>query len=360
MTYKTIHISALNLPSLENLVSLGALCSEYSLNSTKTVQYYGNKVYENNALKRILLPNGYIENGTYFFYAKDRLGNNVAVADATGAVQQVTHYYPYGKPINGASSEQNLQPYKYGGKEQETMMGLAQYDFHARTLDYSYNIFTTQDPLAEKYYNISPYAYCANNPMRFIDPTGRAFGTPPESTGVPAQVDIVNMQVTEAQDNTNMPTPQPIPETIYALPRAELKDATVEIARRRFNAEMNDPIGKACLTDPVLKATAVGGLAVTVAAAVSPAVPVVTEAATVAATNLQAAVQVIPALANTTLMSIETSTGLSAMGIGVVTGATQTLLPYDVPQITINPNVDLWSQAIQTVLNANKVIQNEE
>ncbi len=32
--------------------------------------------------------------------------------------------------------------------------------------------FTTMDPLAEKYYSISPYAYVANNPMNATDPTG--------------------------------------------------------------------------------------------------------------------------------------------------------------------------------------------
>ena len=31
---------------------------------------------------------------------------------------------------------------------------------------------TTQDPLAEKYYDISPYAWCANNPVNLVDPDG--------------------------------------------------------------------------------------------------------------------------------------------------------------------------------------------
>jgi hypothetical protein len=34
--------------------------------------------------------------------------------------------------------------------------------------------FTTMDPLAEKYYSISPYAYCMNNPVKYTDPTGES------------------------------------------------------------------------------------------------------------------------------------------------------------------------------------------
>jgi len=33
----------------------------------------------------------------------------------------------------------------------------------------------TMDPLAEKDYSASPYAYCRNNPIRYVDPTGMEF-----------------------------------------------------------------------------------------------------------------------------------------------------------------------------------------
>lgn len=35
------------------------------------------------------------------------------------------------------------------------------------------SIFIIVDPLAEKFYSISPYVYCYNNPLKFIDPTGK-------------------------------------------------------------------------------------------------------------------------------------------------------------------------------------------
>jgi uncharacterized protein RhaS with RHS repeats len=46
------------------------------------------------------------------------------------------------------------------------------YDFIARGYDPVTGRFLTPDPLAEKYYSISPYAYCGNNPMNRIDPDG--------------------------------------------------------------------------------------------------------------------------------------------------------------------------------------------
>ena len=53
------------------------------------------------------------------------------------------------------------------------MHGLDWYDYGARNYEPVLSRFTTMDPLAEKYYSISPYAYCAGNPVMFVDPDGR-------------------------------------------------------------------------------------------------------------------------------------------------------------------------------------------
>ncbi|WP_291529219.1 RHS repeat domain-containing protein [Bacteroides sp. UBA939] len=126
-------------------------------------------IYENNALKRILIEGGYFEGGTYYFYLTDHLGNNRVVAKGSGTIVQTNHYYPYGMSF-AEGTQTSSQPYKFGNKELDTQKGLNWYDFEARWKDdWS---FSTMDPLAEKYYSISPYAYVANNPLRYIDLKG--------------------------------------------------------------------------------------------------------------------------------------------------------------------------------------------
>ena len=87
---------------------------------------------------------------------------------------QRTQYYPSGLPWKSNSGDNpGEQPYKYGGKEFVEMHGLDEYDSEARWYYPAIMRTTTMDPLAEKYYDISPYAWCANNPVRFVDPDGR-------------------------------------------------------------------------------------------------------------------------------------------------------------------------------------------
>ncbi len=80
-------------------------------------------------------------------------------------------YYPSGLPWN-TNYIANEQPYKYGGKEFVEMHGLDEYDSHARWYYPALARTTTMDPHSEDYYPISPYAWCGNNFVNAIDPTG--------------------------------------------------------------------------------------------------------------------------------------------------------------------------------------------
>jgi RHS repeat-associated protein len=90
-----------------------------------------------------------------------------------GVVEQVNDYTPFGVQMKNSFAETSDQRYKYNGKELDRMLGLDLYDYGARFYDARIARWQTIDPLCEKYYSISPYAYCANNPIRFIDPDGK-------------------------------------------------------------------------------------------------------------------------------------------------------------------------------------------
>ncbi len=111
----------------------------------------------------------------FYYYNRDHLGNIREVVDDNGNVVQVNNYYPFGPPYcdTSASKAPELQPYKYNGKELDLMHGLNTYDYGARQYNPVVPIWDRVDPLCEKYYNTSPYAYCGNNPVSSIDLDGR-------------------------------------------------------------------------------------------------------------------------------------------------------------------------------------------
>jgi RHS repeat-associated protein len=85
-----------------------------------------------------------------------------------------------------------MQPYKYNGKEFIEEHGLDEYDFSARNMYPAIMRFNTPDPLAEDYYDVSPYVYGLNNPVRYNDPTGMSAN---DSVGTP-NVELPEVVVT--------------------------------------------------------------------------------------------------------------------------------------------------------------------
>ena len=139
--------------------------------TTTTTDYCGNVIYENGVQKLLLTEEGYVtlSDGKYHYYLKDHQGNNRVVINQSGTVEEANHYYPFGGVF---ASTGNTQPYKYNGKELDAKKGLNWYDYGVRMYDAALGRFATVDPSAENYFNTSLYAYCGNNPISRIDPTG--------------------------------------------------------------------------------------------------------------------------------------------------------------------------------------------
>ena len=161
------------------MVPMGSIVPPQATNVAMTLKtdYCGNMIYENGKLRKILTDVGYItlnsggEPPLYHYFLQDHLGNNRVVVQEDGKVEQVNHYYAFGG-LMGESSGDEVQPYKYNGKEFDRMHGLDWYDYGARMYDPVIGRWTTVDPLAEKYYSMSPYGYCLDDPVKNIDPYG--------------------------------------------------------------------------------------------------------------------------------------------------------------------------------------------
>ena len=140
--------------------------------------YRGPLVYSGNNLLYLVHPEGLTRKSTggyvYYYMKRDHLGSTRVLCHASGTTlvaDQTTGYYPFG--LAHGHGNLNLNRYLFSGKElQDQSLGgklLGLYDFGSRFYDPTLGRWFNVDPRLEF---VSPYGYCANNPVLYIDPNG--------------------------------------------------------------------------------------------------------------------------------------------------------------------------------------------
>ena len=111
-----------------------------------------------------------LEPALYYYHA-DHLGSATWITDSLGNPAQFLQYLPYGELWRNQKLTGYDERYKYTGKERDDETG---YDyFGARHYTSALSWWLSPDPLMDNYPEISPYAYCNWNPLKFVDPDGK-------------------------------------------------------------------------------------------------------------------------------------------------------------------------------------------
>ena len=105
-----------------------------------------------------------------YFYHPDHLGSTAMVTDLDGHITQNVVYIPYGEVFVEERNGSWASSYLFNAKELDEETGL--YYYGARYLNPSIALWLSTDPLQGKYPGMSPYNYCAGNPVKLVDPDG--------------------------------------------------------------------------------------------------------------------------------------------------------------------------------------------
>ncbi|MDR1199693.1 MAG: hypothetical protein LBK94_11910 [Prevotellaceae bacterium] len=148
----------------------------------KGFDYFGSLIYTNNNDSRTLESTSFgggriNRTGTNAYdvnyFITDHLGSTRVIVNASGEIKEQKDFYPFGKEHENPNLITSTNRYTFNGKEKQTIKDLGWLDFSARMFaNCEVPLFTTQDPLMEKYYSMSQYAFCGNNPINRIDPNG--------------------------------------------------------------------------------------------------------------------------------------------------------------------------------------------
>ena len=109
-----------------------------------------------------------------YFYHPDHLGSSSWITDADGKAIQHLHYLPWGEDFVDQRLTDFGSMYTFSAKEKDTETGYSY--FGARYYSSDLSVWLSVDPMSDKYPSLSPYVYCADNPVRCVDPNGEEIG----------------------------------------------------------------------------------------------------------------------------------------------------------------------------------------
>jgi len=97
----------------------------------------------------------------------DTLGSTVALGDSTGTLQTQYTYEPFGVTTQTGSA--STSSYKYTGREDD---GTGLMYYRARYYQPRLQRFVAEDPIGFSGGDVNLYAYVADNPLMYTDPSG--------------------------------------------------------------------------------------------------------------------------------------------------------------------------------------------
>ena len=120
-----------------------------------------------------MINNAHSETDCYWYHP-DHLGSSSWITDSAGTAVQHLHYLPWGEDFVDQRTSSFSSIYTFSAKEKDVETGLSY--FGSRYYSSDLSVWLSVDPMSDKYPSLSPFVYCANNPVRCVDPNGEEIG----------------------------------------------------------------------------------------------------------------------------------------------------------------------------------------
>ncbi len=170
------HVKGGNTVTTDFIYGGNGVRSKKSIQGGSTTYYIGEhyEIKDGAATKFIFAGNlrvAMVAGSSVSYFHKDHLGSSTVMTDATGAAVETTDYMPFGSQRDHTGTD--VSDYKFTDQEFDAETGL--YNYNARLYDPVIGRFISADSIVPDPFDpqsLNRYAYCQNNPLIYVDPTG--------------------------------------------------------------------------------------------------------------------------------------------------------------------------------------------